>query len=111
MKWSRLAALLSVAPLVACIPIPPHHSPISRGNVPEEIPGWLEPGRTTLADTFFRLGEPDDYAADRRTLGWVNINRLVGGVLIFAAGVALPLLQLLARACDIWLRSSMTMGS
>src|SRR5262249_17718938 len=86
MKWSWLAALLSVAPLVACIPIPPHHSPVSRGNVPEKIPGWLEPGSTTLVDTFFRLGEPDDYAVDRRTLGWVNINRLGGGVLIFAAG-------------------------
>src|SRR5215469_10705752 len=62
----------------------------SLANQSRECPGgntgWLEPGRTTLADTFFRLGEPDDYAADRRTLGWVNINRLGGGVLIFAAG-------------------------
>ena len=85
MRWSWLAAMLTGAPLIACNPIPPHHSPISRWNVPEEIPGWLEPGSTTLAETFFRLGEPDDYAADRRTLGWVNVNRLGGGVLIFAA--------------------------
>jgi hypothetical protein len=71
--------------LTACVPIPPHHSPFSRGNVPQEIPSWLEPGRTTLADVFFRLGEPDDVALDERTLGWVNIDRLGGGILIIAA--------------------------
>ena len=79
-------ALLSVVLLGGCIPIPPHHAPFSRGNVPEEIPGWLEPGHSTLADALFQLGEPDDYSPDRRTLGWVNINRLGGGVLLFAAG-------------------------
>ena len=86
MRWVSSLALMSVVLLDACIPIPPHHSPISRGNAPEEIPGWLEPGRTTLADVFFHLGEPDDHSPDERTLGWVNINRLGGGVLVFAAG-------------------------
>jgi len=86
MRWASPLALLSVVLLAACIPIPPHHSPLSRGNVPEEMPVWLEPGRTTLADTFFRLGEPDDRAPNGRTLGWVNINPLGGGVLVFAAG-------------------------
>ena len=33
-----------------------------------------------------KLDEPDDYSPDGRTLGWVNINRLGGGVLLFAAG-------------------------
>jgi hypothetical protein len=79
-------ALTSVVLLGACIPIPPHHSPFSRRNVPEEIPGWLEPGSTTLTDTFFHLGEPDDRSPNGRTLGWVNIDRLGGGVLVFAAG-------------------------
>jgi hypothetical protein len=60
MRRATPLALLYVALLAACIPIPPHHSPFSRSNVPEEIPVWLEPGRTTLADTFFHLGEPDD---------------------------------------------------
>jgi hypothetical protein len=87
MKWVSPLALIAVAALInACIPIPPHHSPLSRGNVPEEIPGWLEPGSTTLTDTFFGLGEPDDHSPDGRTLGWVNINRLGGGLLFFAAG-------------------------
>jgi hypothetical protein len=51
--------------------------------VPDEIPAWLQPGQTTLADVFFRLGEPDDVSLDERTLGWVNVNRLGGGVLLF----------------------------
>ncbi len=86
MRWVWPPALLSVVLLGGCIPIPPHHAPFSRGNVPEEIPGWLESGRSTLADALFQLGEPDDYSPDGRTLGWVNINRLGGGVLLFAAG-------------------------
>lgn len=72
--------------MTGCVPVPPHHSPFSRGNVPHEIPAWLEPGRTTLADVFFHLGEPDDAALDQRTFGWVNVDRLGGGILIGAAG-------------------------
>ena len=49
-------------------------------------PGWLELGRSTLADALFQLGEPDDYSPDGRTLGWVNINRLGGGVLVVRGG-------------------------
>ena len=87
MRWVPPLALVSVALLAACIPLPPGHSPSSRANVPQEIPDWLELRRTTLADVFFHLGAPDDLLApDGRTLGWVNIDSEGGGALVGLGG-------------------------
>lgn len=84
-------ALLSLLLLSGCLPIPPHHSPFSRGNVPDGVPTWLQLGKSTMADVLFRLGEPDDHSPDDHTLGWLNINRLGGGMLLLgdAAGAGM----------------------
>jgi hypothetical protein len=83
----RAAACLACLVLSGCIvPIPPHHDTSGRRNVPAVIPDWLEPGRTTLAEALFRLGEPDDVAIDERTLGWVSVDDLGGVALFYAAG-------------------------
>jgi len=104
MRRASTLALVSVVLLAACIPIPSGHSPGSRTNVPEEIPGWLEPGRTTMADVFFHLGAPDDpLSPDGRTLGWVNIDSAGGGALFGpGAGIAITVdrLRLLAVRFD-----------
>jgi hypothetical protein len=101
MRWVLPVALVSVVLVGACVPIPmpPLHTPAARRNVPEEIPGWLEPGRTTMADAFFHLGEPDEHTADGRTLGWMSIDRL-GGVLLLPLALGVSRLQRLVVPFD-----------
>ena len=101
MRWVLPLALVSVVLVGACVPIPmpPLHSAATLRNVPEEIPGWLEPGRTTMADAFFHLGEPDEHTADGRTLGWMSIDRL-GGVLLLPVALHVSRLQRLVAQFD-----------
>lgn len=88
----QIAALLLVAFLCsACIPIPlgPAHLEHTRTNVPDDIPDWLVAGRTTMADVFLRLGEPDESVSDQRAVAWVTIDRLSGTeVIVLVAPMA-----------------------
>ena len=104
----RVHALLAgLVLLAACVPIPPYHAtcrPISpneclptRANVPEDVPTWLEPGRTTLADVFLHLGEPDEARPDGRTLGWQTVDMLGGGLLLIPTGYQVGVLEADAR--------------
>ena len=82
-----ITILACLIPLTACIPIPPHHVSSTRANLPTDLPAWLEPGRTTLADLLFRLGEPDQSTLGGQTLGWVSQDVLGGGILVLVGPV------------------------
>lgn len=86
MRAATCAACLML--LGGCVPIPPRHAPTARANVPRGLPDWLQPGRTTLADVLLHLGEPDSTTDDERTLVWVSVDRLGGGLLLIRAGSA-----------------------
>ncbi len=67
---AALLAVLGVSSGCIVVPIPtPEHTPmgtVTRKNIGTKTTGWIQPGRTSLADVLLKLGEPDQVSPD----GW-----------------------------------------
>lgn len=76
--------------MTGCIPVVMSEGYLrqSRQNVPDEVPSFIETGRTTMADVVLALGEPDTVAANESWLAYVSRYRESGGgaVLLVGAG-------------------------
>jgi hypothetical protein len=87
--------VLAVA-MSGCFPIiyPARYEKPSRQNLADEVPAFIEAGRTTMADVVLALGDPDTVAADESWVAYVSAYREGGGgaAMVLAGGGQVGLL-------------------
>jgi hypothetical protein len=73
--------LLLALAMSGCVPIlyGARYEASSRQNLADEVPAFIEGGRTTMADVVLALGDPDTVAADESWVAWVSAYREGGG--------------------------------
>ena len=76
-----VALLLLVLTTTGCVPIiyPARYERPSRQNLADEVPAFIEAGRTTMADVVLALGDPDTVAADESWVAYTSAYREGGG--------------------------------
>jgi outer membrane protein assembly factor BamE (lipoprotein component of BamABCDE complex) len=72
--WAMIAVTLALAACIA-LPIPSEgYSLLSRGNLPSQLPQFLEVGVTTREEVLLQLGSPDSLANDHSWFGYRSIS-------------------------------------
>lgn len=91
-----LGVLLLALAMSGCVPIiyGARYEASSRQNLTDEVPAFIEAGRTTMAEVVLALGDPDTVAADESWVAYASAYREGGGgaALVLAGGSQMGLL-------------------
>jgi hypothetical protein len=76
-----LGVLLLALAMSGCVPIvySARYDKPSRQNLTDEVPAFIEQGRSTMADVLLALGDPDTVAADESWVAYTSTYREGGG--------------------------------